>query len=382
MTENAKTYPQNLSLNIHMLKSHSASCLNRDESGMPKDLHFGGTRRLRISSQCLKYAMRNDAEFEKLFGGSALRTGHLYGLIRYILSTDKYRNTDPRVVCYAVNAGMKDKTTTAWTMDEVDSIISVIEKYAAEDAKGYGVFPNFNPDFLDEEKDEDNKKTKHTPIKELDKLLVKELEKVPSMPMDVCIGGRMCAESIFGDVEAAVSVAHAFTTHAFDNDIDSFIAHDDLREKGASHLGELEFGSGVFYSYMNVNLGVLAKNMGCPGDIGKALGAVSELLSVISRANPGGKQTNFASFPYADYMMLTLSDSQPLSLANAFEKPVRSSEGYMDQSIAELEKYWNKLSIAYDVKDSVAVFTTRESSLGETAQECKTMKELSNWVKG
>ena len=45
-------------VNYHILISHSPSCLNRDDMNMQKTAVFGGKRRIRISSQCLKRAIR------------------------------------------------------------------------------------------------------------------------------------------------------------------------------------------------------------------------------------------------------------------------------------------------------------------------------------
>lgn len=45
-------------VNYHILISHNSSCLNRDDMGMQKTAVFGGTRRIRISSQSLKREMR------------------------------------------------------------------------------------------------------------------------------------------------------------------------------------------------------------------------------------------------------------------------------------------------------------------------------------
>ena len=44
---------------IHIIQNFAPSCLNRDESNSPKDCMFGGYRRARISSQCLKRSMRD-----------------------------------------------------------------------------------------------------------------------------------------------------------------------------------------------------------------------------------------------------------------------------------------------------------------------------------
>ncbi len=43
---------------LHMIQNFAPSNLNRDDTGSPKDCEFGGYRRARISSQCLKRAVR------------------------------------------------------------------------------------------------------------------------------------------------------------------------------------------------------------------------------------------------------------------------------------------------------------------------------------
>ena len=45
-------------IEIHALQNFAPSNLNRDDTGAPKDAFFGGTRRARISSQCVKRAVR------------------------------------------------------------------------------------------------------------------------------------------------------------------------------------------------------------------------------------------------------------------------------------------------------------------------------------
>lgn len=46
-------------IELHILQSFPVSCLNRDDLGSPKSAIFGGTKRARISSQCLKRAQRD-----------------------------------------------------------------------------------------------------------------------------------------------------------------------------------------------------------------------------------------------------------------------------------------------------------------------------------
>src|SRR5690348_1434556 len=62
-------------IELHILQSFPVSCLNRDDVGAPKTATFGGTTRARISSQCLKRAIREQAQemSPKLFAGSRSR---------------------------------------------------------------------------------------------------------------------------------------------------------------------------------------------------------------------------------------------------------------------------------------------------------------------
>ena len=62
-------------LELHLLQNFAPSNLNRDDTGSPKDCEFGGARRARISSQCLKRAMRQTPAFATATGVEpALRT--------------------------------------------------------------------------------------------------------------------------------------------------------------------------------------------------------------------------------------------------------------------------------------------------------------------
>src|SRR5450756_1469422 len=58
-------------IELHILQSFPVSCLNRDDVGAPKTATFGGVTRARISSQCLKRAIRLHAKelSPELFAG-------------------------------------------------------------------------------------------------------------------------------------------------------------------------------------------------------------------------------------------------------------------------------------------------------------------------
>jgi CRISPR system Cascade subunit CasC len=58
-----KTKEKSMLIEIHIIQNHAPSNLNRDDSGSPKSAIFGGYRRARISSQCLKRCYRTSRTF-------------------------------------------------------------------------------------------------------------------------------------------------------------------------------------------------------------------------------------------------------------------------------------------------------------------------------
>src|SRR3954470_2863611 len=59
-------------IEVHALRSFPPSNLNRDDLGTPKTAVCGGTRRLRISSQCLKRTWRMSEHFRGAFAEEQL----------------------------------------------------------------------------------------------------------------------------------------------------------------------------------------------------------------------------------------------------------------------------------------------------------------------
>ena len=66
-------------IEMHIIQNFAPSNLNRSDTGSPKDCEFGGVRRARVSSQCLKRAIRRESTFQKLLEetGSGVRTRRL-----------------------------------------------------------------------------------------------------------------------------------------------------------------------------------------------------------------------------------------------------------------------------------------------------------------
>lgn len=400
---------------LHMLTSHSASCINRNDDGLPKDMMYGGAKRFRISSQCLCRSLRKSPFYEEVFGEASIRTRSVEDMIEYMSGLSEFKNTDPKVIAYVVNAGIKDGTTVAWLPEEFRRMVSVVERILKENGatpdmlKIAGVNSVFtgmkkhdsdeNPDSVVSGNDASGEslqkttapdKKKNGKSSPLDKKLAQavkeelsEANKAGISAFDIALKGRMCANGALSTIEGAMSIAHAFTTHAVDSDVDYFVAMDDLCQLGAGHINDQEFGSGTFYEFAVIDLDLLAKNRGYGTNRKKALEDLAPVFKLMSMISPSGKQHSFASFPYAEYVMVVLSDNPPLSLASAFETPVESNSGYMDKSIVALEKQWKALGKAYgNEDDKVGVFTSRKSLLGESnVPVFDEMAKLIDWIK-
>jgi CRISPR system Cascade subunit CasC len=61
-------------IEVHIIQNHAPSNLNRDDSGSPKSAIFGGYRRARISSQCLKRCYRTSKSFHDEVDGLGMHT--------------------------------------------------------------------------------------------------------------------------------------------------------------------------------------------------------------------------------------------------------------------------------------------------------------------
>jgi len=380
---NAKNF-----LNIHVLISHSPSCLNRDDMNMQKTAVFGGVRRVRISSQSLKHAMRISDYFKEKIGEPSVRTMDLAQLksnFIKVLGKDFEEKIIIDIVDRIAGAGAhkkkekdgKGKKTNSETETSAGAEASKQEK----DEKSGAIAPwriaevRRLCEIVKETKD---KKELDKKLKDAMELLKVDLSK--DSP-DIALFGRMATSGIMTSIDGAMSVAHVITTHSIDADVDWFTAVDDLKHEkgdlGAAHINTQEFGAGVFYRYASINIDYLKRNIG--GSRAEALKAAKHLVHMLAVVVPDAKQHSFAAHNPADLVLVSFGDL-PLSAANAFEKPVEHDEngGFIQPSIKQLENYYKKVTAAYGLdKDPKAVF-----SIWDTGFEPKKAKlsELEDWI--
>jgi len=335
-------------INIHTLISHPSSMMNRDDSGLQKTAVFGGCVRSRISSQCLKRAIRQSDIYRDSVNELSIRTNKFDDLLA--LCVEKIPEVDSKLIeDVLLNLGSKVKSEKNKETGDVSRYFDAVQPYAIGAIREAINIVNAGAE-------------------------LKELKKMVQVPtLDVALSGRMDASCPERNVEAAMSVAHSLTTHSADIEVDWFTACDDLAAQGSGHIGTTEFSSGVFYRYASINLDLLAKNINAT--VNDLAPIVNTLVRCFAQVSPSAKQKTFAAHNHADFILVAQSN-QPLSLANAFRKPIMNSGDVMEESIEKLVKHYEKLVEGYELDSKAIAFDMTDTVSSEKIKNVNLISEI------
>jgi len=302
-------------LQLHLLTAYPASNLNRDDSGRPKSLTFGGVPRLRVSSQSLKRAWRTSTVFrDHVANRVGERTQQIGVVVRQHLiagGAPEERASAIAKEIAGVFGKLVDDKKKDLTADEETYIRQLAFIAPEEKARALALADRMQAD---------EKVTADS-----ESLLVRA-----DGAADIAMFGRMLADAPSYNREAAVQVAHAFTTHRTDAEDDYYVAVDDLKtasqreDVGTSFIGVQEFGAGLFYLYVCVDTDLLVRNL--DGNASLARDAISALIEASATVAPRGKQASFASRARASYVLAERGSQQPRALAAAFLDPVKGPD--------------------------------------------------------
>lgn len=319
-------------IQLHMLTSYPPANLNRDDLGRPKTAKMGGVDRLRISSQSLKRAWRTSDLFQAALDGHIGTRTKRVGL--------EIRNR-------LLELGIEEKNAKSWAQTiakEFGKLKKENKKNPDEDLS-IEQLAHFSPKEWDAIMSlaETLAGEKRPPSDEELSLLRKDHQAV-----DIAFFGRMLADKPGYNMEAAVQVAHAISTHAIVIEDDYFTAVDDLNrgeeDAGAGHVGDAGFAAGLFYHYICINREQLIKNLN--DDVRLANKAVGAFVEASAKVAPSGKQNSFASRAFASYLLAERGNQQPRSLSVSFLKPVRGDD-LLNESITLLERQRDRMDEAY-----------------------------------
>jgi len=341
---------------IHTLQTFPACNLNRGDDGRPKTIVYGGVERIRYSSQALKYALRNSPVLRATLGDVFGKRTKLLGravqehLLKKNVSPERAAEIGAHVTEVCGKVDEKDasrlKTTTLYFvgLDEEKALYELAESAAARKEVDWNPqsilkevttavdIAMFGRMYTDDsgkppksDKKAKGKKSKPTEA---------EAEAVDGHEVDESETGTK-SKRRHANIEAAVHVAHSFTTHRSSPEDDYFSATDDLSdESGASHIDTQFFGSGVFYTYVTIARDRLVENLAGNADLADL--CIEALVRALPSTSPGGKRASFASHGKSQFALVEIGTQQPRSLAAAFCEPVRPVPGRgIDRASAE-----------------------------------------------
>ncbi|QXJ25746.1 type I-E CRISPR-associated protein Cas7/Cse4/CasC [Actinomadura graeca] len=336
-------------LEIHVLQPIPFASLNRDDTNAIKTVKWGGAERTRVSSQCWKRAMR--LHLQQHLGHSALRTRRLPERIAQHLKDEHHWPAElaeraGRHIAVASSVGAEppkkdkkaenaepDAVSNAWATAAMVYIpataIAELAELAIEHRSA-----------LEQAGEPAKFERKHAviPTSQVDEIL-RQRNGI------INLFGRMLAQVENAEVDGAVQVAHSFTTHATDIEIDYFSAVDDVTSDwgdttGSAHMGHAEHSAGVLYRNIVVDLHDLHRNLG------GGVAATRELADAVIRAAllslPHAKKNSTAPNTIPALAHLAVRADRPVSYAAAFEKPVAADHaggGHSDPSVQALSTY-------------------------------------------
>lgn len=152
----------------------------------------------------------------------------------------------------------------------------------------------------------------------------------------------------------------------------------DPGEAGTAGIFETELTSGLFYSYVVIDVGALVDNLG--GDRALAARVVEHLLHLIATVSPGAKKGSTAPYAYAELMLVETGRRQPRSLAGAFRKAVKlESDDLLAAALAALGHHLECLDGAYGAREERAALCTAHVALPGVARR-QNLDDIAAWA--
>ena len=334
-------------LEVHVIQNLPPSNVNRDDTGAPKAAIYGGVNRLRVSSQAWKRAARESFGADIDEAQRSTRTKRIVRLLAGRIQARREMDEDRagQLAVDALNAAGVKVTPLKGKQEAKPSIA---------DAEADALF------FISNQQLEN---LAELAVASGDDAIDKKAAKAAidkDHGVEIALFGRMVASTPDLNVDAAVQVAHAISTHAIDPQGDFYTAVDDAKgrdeDSGAGMMGTIEFASATLYRYAAVGLELLAENL---GDVPLTGEAAAAFVKGFALSLPSGKKNSFAADTLPSAIVITLRDTRPLSLVGAFERPVRATnDGFVAASVDRMAQH------AAQVQESFGLEPVRQWVVG------------------
>lgn len=349
-------------LQIHTLTSYPASLLNRDDAGLAKRIPFGNATRLRVSSQCLKRHWREELQHQVPQVPDGIRTRAFFtrAVLPILLEGGiPASRAEKLVIALAkqlINGGVKETGELAqpilFGLRERDYFVDLLRQIAS-----------------DTDSDESALKALESRLKSPEERNNLKAMKRSAAGLSAALFGRMVTSDLLARVDAPVHVAHAFTVHPAETEMDYFTVVDDLNrddEAGAAHANQSELGSGIYYGYVVVDVPLLVSNLtGCDAKDwldqapDPARISVGALIHAVATCTPGAKLGSTAPHARAEFVLLEIGTQQPRTLANAYLDALRlAGTNPMQEAVQRLGDYLRRVDAMYGMTADTRLLST------------------------
>lgn len=385
---------------IHVLKSHANACLNRGVDNSPKTTVYGNTTRAMITSQNIKKTARDNLQNYRLYQivPKSVRTRNVPELIYDRLAAT---NIDPHLLealheiltlYYSLSKGCK--AIRPYTENEISTNIDRIMDWAKDKSVDdlNSIVKNLKDMPAESGKMNDQQKEL---IKTLgDYISIEDIYDF-GVALDIALFGRMVVikDSIQAkSTPAAVSVAHAFSTHEVQNCEDFYTATDEYQETASSaYLDTHEHNSALMYEFMSFDVDQAMKNLEFldrDDRIELIKSSIQSLITILAMATSKSRQAGNATneFPEAVYVEVVKKDNgYAKSYAGAFEAPVESDPngGYAAPSIKAFQDRLEECAVfdCYEPEKRFWVSLPKYAFHNDLVQNCtfnQMLKEVVN----
>lgn len=341
---------------MHALETTAAANLNRDDTGSPKTMEYGGVTRARVSSQAWKRPIRQ--MFDDLLDPQELgiRSKKVVEILskRIAALDDSFADEAPDLAEAVLSKGAGIKLTAPrkkkGAEDQEDRRLNQSQYLLFLGNRQYDALAQLAVDARRESSDLKEAQTAIGKMKKQIKQIIKDDKSI-----DVALFGRMVADDTDLNIDAASQFANAFSVQAVDTESDFFTAVDDIRnagdaddenggDSGAAMLGEIEFNAATYYRFADVDANRLYDTLGDVEATAKAIGA---LVKAFVMSMPQGKSSTFAQGTLPDLVVVNIRDTQAVNMSGAFLTPVKPN--YVENATKALVRRSKDMDDVYGV---------------------------------
>lgn len=338
------TSQERLFLDIHAIQTVPPANINRDDTGSPKTAQFGGVTRARVSSQCWKRAIRNYFKEYSSINNVGMRTSELVSYIANLITKQDSNIKEDDALKLAEETIKKAGISTTGRKSNPDhKIIKAPFFISCKEAEAFAAACI----------------AKETKKETLQNILKDDIS------IDIALFGRMLADDPSLAVDAAAQVAHAISTHAIEDEFDFYTAVDEALpegQMGASMMDTVEYNSSTLYRYANIGLHNLYGQLHDKKDV---IDSAQLFVDAFIKSMPTGKINSFAHQTLPQAIIVSLRDDRPVNMITAFEKPIKSENGYTDPSIKKLFEEYSKYDKILDKPRFTEYLILDELNVGE-----------------